>query len=81
MPKYYVESGQIKTVVIGTTSLDACVKAVRREISPDMETVDLKELFIVSEQGFASEKHDQEPDNRMCMDNIVIPIENVMRMV
>jgi hypothetical protein len=79
MPKYYVESGQIKTVIVGETPLDACVKAVRSQMKPDMETVDLKSIFIVSEQGFYSEKHNLDPDR--YTDNVIIPIQNVMGVI
>ena len=55
--KYYVESGDIKTIVDCDDSFEACVKAFIREIHKcknDLGTLELADEFFVSEKGFLS---------------------------
>ena len=55
--KYYVESGDIKTIVDCDNSFEACVKAFIRGIHKcknDLGELELANEFFVSEKGFLS---------------------------
>ena len=55
--KYYVESGNLKTIVDCNDSFLACVKAVIRAIDKcrnDLGILELADEFFVSEKGFLS---------------------------
>ena len=55
MPKYYVESGEIKSVIQAEDEVDACVKSLKKALSVD-ESLDVGLLFVTSEKGFPLER-------------------------
>ena len=57
--KYYVESGNLKTVITGKSPMDACINSLRREVmthQDDLSVVEFEDTFFVSEKGFLSER-------------------------
>jgi hypothetical protein len=62
MSKYYVESGQIKTVLEAEGPMDACVKATVAyfpEITKgkrDIATTRVATIYVVSEKGFPNDR-------------------------
>ena len=59
MMKYYVDSGNLKTVIDAKDSLDACAKSIYKSISKDRrieEVPAFEQQFIVSQKGFATER-------------------------
>ena len=57
--KYYVDSGELKVVLVADSPLDACAKAIYQNIdkSKDVEEICVfEQKFIVSEKGFATER-------------------------
>tara|TARA_R100000008_G_C3447193_1_gene97495 strand:+ start:242 stop:496 length:255 start_codon:yes stop_codon:yes gene_type:complete len=57
--KYYVESGNLKTVIDSTHPMKACIKSLRREVLTnidDLSAVEFEDTFFVSERGFLSDR-------------------------
>ena len=57
--KYYVDSGELKVVLVADSPLDACAKAIFKSIEGKKRIEDIPEFeqkFIVSEKGFATER-------------------------
>ena len=57
--KFYVESGNLKSIVDCHDPLAACVKAMTREINQnrdDLGAIEFEDTFFVSEKGFLSER-------------------------
>lgn len=55
MPKYYVQSGEVKNVTEAEDEFDACVKSLKRALSLD-EDLEVGLLFVTSEKGFPLER-------------------------
>ena len=71
MPKYYVESGHIKTTIQGRNPLHACIRALDLEANRQFpeNSIEFEDTFFVSEKGFLS-------DREFCQ--ITIPEETVL---
>ena len=57
--KYYVESGNLKSIVDCDGPLDACVKAIVKKINnseDDFVAIEFEDTFFVSEKGFLSDR-------------------------
>jgi len=53
MNKYYVQSGEIKTVILAKSPLDACLKALDIYFDRDIK---ISPSFTVSQRGFVLER-------------------------
>ena len=62
MSKYYVESGQIRSVLEANDPMDACVKATVAyfpeivEGKKDIATIRVATIYVVSEKGFPNDR-------------------------
>ena len=57
--KFYVESGNIKTIITSSSPMDACVSALRREVDKyrdNIGMIEFEDTFFVSEKGFLSDR-------------------------
>ena len=57
--KYYVESGNLKSIIDCDGPLNACVKAILKKINnseDDFIAIEFEDTFFVSEKGFLSER-------------------------
>ena len=57
--KYYVDSGELKVVLVADSPLDACAKALYQNIdkSKNVEYICVfEQKFIVSEKGFVTKR-------------------------
>ena len=60
MPKYYIESNDLKVVLVANKPLEACVKAMSLLLSKtpkELANLALGEKFVVSEKGFVSDRN------------------------
>ena len=60
MSKYYVESNDLKVVLVANKPLEACVKAMSLLLSKtpkELANLALGEKFVVSEKGFVSDRN------------------------
>ena len=55
MPKYYVESGNIKYVLNARNEMSACMKSLFIE-AKKFRNVEFEDNFFVSQKGFLSER-------------------------
>jgi hypothetical protein len=59
MAKYYVESEDLKVVLVAESPFEACTKAMfsmLHKCSENLEKFSLGEKFVVSERGFVSDR-------------------------
>tara|TARA_B100000809_G_C15062124_1_gene502749 strand:+ start:634 stop:879 length:246 start_codon:yes stop_codon:yes gene_type:complete len=59
MPKYYVESNDLKVVLVANKPLEACVKAMSlllNKTPKELSNLALGEKFVVSERGFVCDR-------------------------
>ena len=57
--KYYVDSGELKVVLVADSPLDACAKALYQNIDKSKNVEDIcvfEQKFIVSEKGFVTKR-------------------------
>jgi len=57
--KYYVDSGELKVVLVADSPLDACAKALYQNIDKSKNIEDIcvfEQKFIVSEKGFVTKR-------------------------
>ena len=57
--KFYVESGNLKTIITSSSPMDACVGALRREVDKykdNIGMIEFEDTFFVSEKGFLSDR-------------------------
>lgn len=52
--KYYVQSGEIKTIILAEDARDACIRSVKNRIGKNTK---ISSMFIVSERGFALDRY------------------------
>ena len=60
MPKYYIESNDLKVILVANKPLEACVKAMSLLLSKtprELANLALGEKFVVSEKGFACDRN------------------------
>ena len=55
MPKYYVQSGEVKNVIESEDEFSACVKSLKKALLDD-EDLEVGLLFVTSEKGFPLER-------------------------
>lgn len=56
MPKFYIESGQIKVIIQAKNPLRACVRSLEYLESNKSSMVEFEDSFFVSEKGFLSDR-------------------------
>jgi hypothetical protein len=59
MPKYYVESNDLKVVLVANKPFEACIKAMGFLLGKDpkeLSNLALGEKFVVSERGFVCDR-------------------------
>ena len=59
MPKYYVESNDLKVVLVANKPLEACVKSMSlllNKTPKELSNLALGEKFVVSERGFVGDR-------------------------
>jgi len=74
MAKFYVESGDIKTVISANDEFNACIKCLDIE-GKKFRNVKLESNFFVSEKGFLSERDSIQitiPEEKVLDTEIVI---------
>ena len=74
MAKFYVESGDIKTVISANDEFNACIKCLDIE-GKKFRNVKLESNFFVSEKGFLSERDNIQktiPEEKVLDTEIVI---------
>ena len=60
MPKYYIESNDLKVVLVANKPLEACVKAMSLLLSKtprELANLALGEKFVGSEKGFVCDRN------------------------
>ena len=60
MPKYYIESNDLKIVLVANKPLEACVKAMGFLLGKaprELANLALGEKFMVSERGFVCDRN------------------------
>ena len=76
MPKFYIESGQIKVIIQAKNPLRACVRALEYLENNKSSIIEFEDSFFVSEKGFLS---DREVMQITIPEETVIGTEEVMK--
>ena len=76
MPKFYIESGQIKVIIQAKNPLRACVRSLEYLENNKSSTIEFEDSFFVSEKGFLS---DREILQITIPEETVIGTEKVMK--
>ena len=76
MPKFYIESGQIKVIIQAKNPLRACVRALEYLENNKSSIIKFEDSFFVSEKGFLS---DREILQITIPEETVIGTEEVMK--
>tara|TARA_Y100000310_G_C20481824_1_gene715054 strand:- start:227 stop:460 length:234 start_codon:yes stop_codon:yes gene_type:complete len=75
MPKFYVESGSLKEVVVADDCLNACVAALQAYSSRTDECCPLEHQFIVNERGFTADREIDEEDQSVDLSVLIEKFE------
>jgi hypothetical protein len=72
MNKYYIQSGDIKMIILARDQKDACLKVITKYANKEIM---ISSSFVVSERGFVL---DREPFS-MDTEEIMLSSENLIR--